>query len=582
MSKRRPRHLRPVRSENSTLSINQFRFEPSRIQRARASDGRLSTVCDFGVQVVERVCMHTAEGTRTKFVLALRHHGREHGRLAVGSDDLSNGKKLQASFTECAPHLCIGANQAEPLRAAIQSLLQHMVAHGNLTTRIGSEMTGWVTSDGGATYVGVDTSTGVDPICFEGATAGYLQRLETTSSDTSLRDDVETILRGPPGIHRPELREVYRAAVFAPPLIRRISDGRGCSFVFNGVTGTGKTAMGKSITRCFGATDGTSWTSTVNDIERRIGVVGDAPILIDDYRPANVDARTFKRIVQNSADGSARGRMGPDFRGGVTYLPRAVPIITSEDLPSNDIALMGRAIVAEFRRGDVDGGVLAFADAYVEAAHRVVVAYLDWIAPHFNDVVADAKARARTEQQRIHDAVKVSHPRSAEVGAILIASYACFVRFLAERFGVDGQAIEGVMTCAIDSVLGGMTALVEDNAPGRSFLLDLRAAVDLGEVSLGGLAGTGPRVGYIHVEEGTVYLNFNAAYRALKRTKTMLWSQRAVRAALFSEGLLVCVSNPSELSVVVRPPGLAGKQARRLAIRQAAMFPESANMTVKS
>lgn len=539
----------------SEYSIGCYRFRPSAIERKKKTKQSVSWVpiAEFGVRVRERLDVHGIGGVERRYMLELRSRGRVEAELTVGADELSDASLLKREVITVAPHLPIHANEAEHLRAAMQSAIGHRESiEGALKSSVASNVTGWVRfPDGSASYVFANASVG-RAVKFVGEVEEHLPRLRCDEDDDCSVEDIHELLCGPPHVSE-MLSAIAPLATIAPILARHVSPtSRGFMIGVDGTTGQGKTVYGNAICRPLGIEHVVEWTSTPNDIERRNSVVGDAPLVTDDYKPSTVRVRTAIRIFQNHADGTKRGRMTGDMTAGKTFPPRAIMISTGEDLPVGEPSALGRGIWLTIEPGDINGAALVFANSYYEAAHRVVVAYLDWLAPQFSKVVQRARAKLPVYMKLIAERVgALPHGRSAEVGGLMLAAAEPFFEFASERLD---EPVDELMADHVDYLvraISKMRTLVRDRSPGSLFMDDLRTAWASGRVRIDSLKAktaaknaprTAPVVGFVDKEKGILWILPGPVWHALEQQwrsgSRSKWSTSAVNRALYTEGFL--------------------------------------------
>lgn len=128
---------------------------------------------------------------------------------------------------------------------------------------------------------------------------------------------------------------------------------------------------------------------TANSIERRMFILKDAPLVVDDFAPQKDSAaareytKTAHRLVRAAGNLSGRGRLRADAKARQTYSPRCLTIVTGEDQPESE-GVMGRLFVVEMQRGDVDVAKLSELQAQRGRLAHAMSSYLAWLAQRWD------------------------------------------------------------------------------------------------------------------------------------------------------------------------------------------------------
>lgn len=114
-------------------------------------------------------------------------------------------------------------------------------------------------------------------------------------------------------------------------------------------TGTFKTTFISEMACLFGDFHGganfETWRSSVNAIEREGHYVKDAPFVVDDYKPVDVNLRHVTTLIQNYGDRKGRGRMDSNTNLRPTYHVRGNLMVTAEDTPTGEASVLARTLL---------------------------------------------------------------------------------------------------------------------------------------------------------------------------------------------------------------------------------------------
>jgi hypothetical protein len=348
-----------------------------------------------------------------------------------------------------------------------------------------------------------------------------------------------------------------------------------------GLTGSGKTFLASLLMNFFGdyPPDATgriaSWGSTANFLQMLGYYHRDTLLVVDDFKPEVARHSEVVRLLQNSGDGTARGRLRHDLRSRASRPVRGLVLATGEDFPTQTASGRARAIVVEVPNRAKD----------LELGRRCVA-----MSPLYRGLMADFLAWVIRERRGATFAGRVEYwqgiyyrsiagrqndARIAGNHALLAAAFEQMAAYLRD---VWPEAVEEAERFAAADVAGMVAASVgaaEEDQGSAVFLESLRALLDWGRVRLevpGGAAGEkgrGAVVGRIvpgaeGVAELSVALALGAVQRSLRQQgkPPLQVSEKTLIAQLKAEGLLLDGANrPIE-------PGRGGHRSRQVRIER--------------
>lgn len=185
-----------------------------------------------------------------------------------------------------------------------------------------------------------------------------------------------------------------------------------------------------------------SFCDTANYIRRKAFAIKDAVLVVDDYHPTSSvqERRAMERTAQSLArafgDLAERGRLGSDLTIQASTPPRALAVISGEDLPDIGESGISRYYVINVEVDDVPASEeltdlqMRAKDGELRAAMR---GYIEWLIPQA-DRLADELAemffsyRARTQELMKGNSV---HGRTVEAVAQIMIGLTMMNRYFA-------------------------------------------------------------------------------------------------------------------------------------------------------
>ena len=153
---------------------------------------------------------------------------------------------------------------------------------------------------------------------------------------------------------------------------------------FNGPTGSHKTSICCAALSLFGVfvpahpTD--TWTSTGNSVQRLGWYLKDAPMVLDDYKAANVKPQQVTFLLQNYGDNTARGRLDANSDLRSVFPMRCVLLSSGEDQPDGEASMLARILSVSLERRLVNRHRLTAVQQFAPHLHALTVDYLAWLA----------------------------------------------------------------------------------------------------------------------------------------------------------------------------------------------------------
>jgi hypothetical protein len=306
-------------------------------------------LCNFNSKAVERL---------------IKDDGAESVQLVRIESKLANGRPLPRVITPMkdfhgmrwvnelgfAAIMKAGTSKQDKLREAIQTL------SGEVPERTVFTHTGWRKIAGQWVYLHGNGCIGNAQANVELEPGMESYALPTTWTDEQVKEAASYVLAllylDDPAIVFPLFAAVHLAP-FAS-LLR-------LNFMLwlLGTTGTLKSTLAALFLSFFGdftyTNLPTNWEATANAIERKLFMLKDCLVVIDDYAPSTDERdrdneRKAQRLVRSVGNLSARDRMRSDLTARPSFPPRSFEIATGEHLPTGQ-SLMARIFAVPFGKG---------------------------------------------------------------------------------------------------------------------------------------------------------------------------------------------------------------------------------------
>lgn len=445
----------PVRFDDYAIINDAFH----QIKVVKDGEGGFKTVeiplCNFTCHIVEEIIADDGLAD-TNF---LRIEGkRSDGKLLPIIDvPIKSFYSSQANWVNehwgTVPFINPGAAKKDNIRAAIQL---YSCLNGDIPRRTIYKYIGWKKINGHWHYL-----TGAGSLTADGLISGaevelgggHMSRYQLTAplKGDALRQAVnDTLALFSLCPSKPYVGVALFAAVARAPL----GECHPTDFAIwlHGLTGSRKSAVAAIAQGFFGSFTARSfpanWSDSVNDCEMKSHQAKDAVFVVDDFKPSISQSEAAKlhamaeRLIRNTGNQAGRGRRGADMQAKAAPYNRSMMIVTAEDLPRGQ-SLLGRLLILELTRADVDNAVLTRLQSATEAGRfmGVLSAYLQWLAPRLDELKKTFPKNVEAfRNAAIRDGLATSHPRAPEIYANLVAGAELFLAFLETVGGVTSQS----------------------------------------------------------------------------------------------------------------------------------------------
>ena len=367
-----------------------------------------------------------------------------------------------------------------------------------------------------------------------------------------------------------ELLELAPASVMVPllggvllgPVIDSV-DAAAPMIHLYGPTGCHKTSISCAAMALWGdftpsqPTD--TWTSTSNSVQRLGWHLKNAPMLLDDYKAANVKPQQVTFLLQNYGDNMARGRLDANSDLRNTFPMRCVLISSGEDQPDGEASTLARILSVQLARRMVDRVRLTNIQEHARELHPLTVAYLRWLAA---ETLADNRAlhqQTRTAflAQLEGTSDDATNPgRIASNVAVLYVAWETFGRFLDAGGHWPSERVRSWLTTCkreLFALARAQLHLTTQERYSQLFLETVRALVASGRAVLLSPETGLPEPGQVLLgsrDSNGTYLIAQAAYDEVCRHmraagRPVGFSLRALSQLFQQDGLLQSVEPPS-------------------------------------
>ena len=331
-----------------------------------------------------------------------------------------------------------------------------------------------------------------------------------------------------------------------------------------GPTGSYKTSMSCAAMALWGnftpAQPTDTWTSTGYSVQRLGWYLKDAPMLLDDYKAANVQPKQVIFLLQNYGDNMARGRLDANSDLRNLYPMRCVLLSSGEDQPEGEASTLARILSVPVARHDVDRKRLTIIQEQAELLSCVTVAYLTWIAaqrPALDHVSLHRTVRTELLAALEQGVTQQINPgRVASNAATIYTSWSCFCRFLTEQgHWSQARTDQWLRECkrGLLQLARAQLNLTAQERYSQLFLEAVRSLVASQRAVIMNIAQASPMLDSGQVllgaadQHGT-YLITGAAYDEVCKHlrsvgRPVSFSKRALAQMLHQDGLLLSVEN---------------------------------------
>ena len=261
-----------------------------------------------------------------------------------------------------------------------------------------------------------------------------------------------------------------------------------------GGTGTRKSTVSALMLSFFGSFTSlnlpASFNDTANYVRKKAFDLKDMVIAVDDYHPeGNLQARKkmedmAQQLSRAFGDLAQRGRMNADRTVQGSMPPRALAMISGEDMPNIRDSGEARYYVINIGKGDIpaDETMTWLQDKAADGtlAH-MMRRYVEWLAPQMDKLPAQLGARFK-ELRAKAQGLQVGHSRAPGTIAHLLIGYEMYTRFLIETGvleGADGDYFKAEMSRAIEDIISNAKTQGEESREERPSRMYLRTIGEL-------------------------------------------------------------------------------------------------------
>jgi DNA polymerase I-like protein with 3'-5' exonuclease and polymerase domains len=260
-----------------------------------------------------------------------------------------------------------------------------------------------------------------------------------------------------------------------------------------GHTGALKSSLTAAASAHFGRFDHNTlpagWHDTAAHIEYTMFLAKDVLLVIDDFAPNGAEGweevhRKAAYVLRSIGNQASRGRMRADLSERAARPPRALVMVTGEDLP-NGQSILARILPVHLEPGDVNTRILSELQAKQGRLPHAMSGYIQWLRPQLDGIGARLRERFIAWRSEFQDGQ--AHLRTPETLAHLMIGIEFFSKFAVE-VGVFSEQQAGHFrdqAVAEFRQLGDAqsnTVVQED--PAQKFVWYLRTLIAQGKVEI--------------------------------------------------------------------------------------------------
>ena len=366
--------------------------------------------------------------------------------------------------------------------------------------------TGFREIDGELVYLNGDNS-----ITKDGLSDAYAVELDPDlarcyrflNCDISENDCYQVLMRLIPQVAPDWVTVPCLAYCFMSPL-SRILRGKGMepsfSFYIVGRTGSYKSSWAKVLLSFFGKISYAepspiSFLDTQNAIGRKLALISDMPVLLDDRRPSTVaeDRNRYEGIEKfvSSAigDRASRGRLNADSTGKTSYVARSNVFVTAEEAFNNiGSSAIARSVSVELQPNTIDFAQLSVLQKHTPHLNKLMQLFVQWLICNYNRVSHSIDDRLEEYREKFASA---GHPRLATAFSNLTLGYRVLLDFLVDKKQLTEQAADNQLGDAIKiflSMCKKQSDKVENEKPTKLFIKLLKELVETKQVRINDLS----------------------------------------------------------------------------------------------
>lgn len=279
----------------------------------------------------------------------------------------------------------------------------------------------------------------------------------------------------------------------------------GFSMFIVGRTGTRKSTLTALALSHFGQFTGKSLPASFNDtsnyIRKKAFYLKDCLLAVDDYHPSTSPmekrqmARTAQELSRAFGDSAGRGRMLANTELQRSMPPRALAIMSGEEMPQVGESGVARYFTLRLEEEDVPIGddLTKLQDDAAEGWLRLSMrGYLEWLAPQAGQLPDELMEMFRDLRAAAQEKVKGVHPRSHEAMAMLMVGLTMFLRYLSSLKILaesDIDIFRDEMWNVLAEHVGVQREEREEDKPGNLFIAAVRELILSRSVYVASLGG---------------------------------------------------------------------------------------------
>ena len=455
----------PVLSD-SDPSVPQYFFPVTHdriffVPNHKKSDA-LVTIANFCVWIEKEEVVYDEFGNISRFYTIRGKHesGREIEPFRIDAKEFSEMKWTDTHLGKD----CYIYDKPKNKHRVLEAIQRHPHTYIAPTTTVHG-YTGWQRTDKGLQYlfpIYSEKKYGKEVCLSDTLSAYYIPPANNEEKVEGLNRSLMFLSVAAPRVTVPLLASIYIA-----PLASFV-DIDFTVWIY-GKTGSFKTTLTRHIMHHFGKFDNhvITWNATPNAIERYASIIGDAPLVIDDYAPQpdhfsqiKLD-QTVERVIRDAGNNAGRARMRANLSLQHIYRKRGLIIATGEQLPKGQ-SVLARIYGIALEKGDVNTSELSKAQANNERLYGfATAAYIDWIEQTGEQKLKELfeKAEEKMLNTNLQSNVVDRLRRSA---AKLYAAFEVMLQMMMSYGIIEPNEIEKFQEIAITSIAENISAFREE------------------------------------------------------------------------------------------------------------------------
>lgn len=259
-----------------------------------------------------------------------------------------------------------------------------------------------------------------------------------------------------------------------------------------GSSGTRKSTLAALALSYFGQFNSmtlpASFNDTANYVRKKAFMLKDMLLAVDDYHPeSSLQERkkmesTAQALSRAFGDGAERGRMNADRSLQESMPPRALALISGEDVPNIGESGTARYYIIHMNKNDIPASEeltymqdQAAAGTFARLMHK----YIEWLAPQMDELPETLSKRFKELRAEAQAAAQGSHSRAPGTIAHLLIGYEMYLNFLVQAGllpNMTSDLIETEMRIAAKDIMANSRTQGEEareERPSKMFISTL-------------------------------------------------------------------------------------------------------------